>query len=299
MRNDNNQDNMKKMLYIAAALSMASCAKDEIYSQEFISVHKTTSQTTTTTITPTITDVKTETSTPTVAIMTVETPAQTLTYQVISIEGVPTIMGNGSVTETAYLDSKGDIFYNYETTPAEGWALTGYEDELGNIQWAQSLGSEFNYRINTFRFLPVRQIAIHGVTLHIYGSPNTSDATIIQSVNEGLAPLNNNTLQYVHNIHITEQTPYFFGGLGLSDGFVLNGTGALTPYVITHESGHVFAANDDRYNHNTWTSLHANHYVSQYGETAVFEYFAEAFAYYYTGNAIPDAVRNELELILN
>ena len=229
------------------------------------------------------------------------------TYSNVDNIGQPAINGNGNVTESFIRDIKDDVFYEYQINSANGWGLTGYSSG-SNFSW----GGDFiphghQYRVSEFTFLPLRNIAIQGATVKVWGDIRFSDAYMTQIITSGLDLLTSDSRDYIETIHITQSQRYPFSGLALHDGFVINGEGSINDYLITHEAGHVFEGRDSRIDYDVndynglWNRFHRDHFISDYGASALVEYIAEAFAFYHLNmpNRVPQPVWDELQRIFN
>lgn len=220
------------------------------------------------------------------------------------------VVGQGSVIVSSITDAKGDTFTDYLFIPAPGWRVSGYTSE-GSTQYinTNSLPSQ-SVPIQGVRFIEVTPFDYMGVSIHLDTAEiELTEAAVRAKLNDIIGIIGIEIFSLLDIVTITDESPYFFSGLASTridngarvDEIIINGNYAFNNYVLLHEIGHIFSTNNNDYDHGVWTSLQANNYVSQYGDSAVFEYFAEAFAFYFDGrrDSLPQPVIDELYRMLN
>lgn len=269
-----------KLLYIAAIFTVA-CSKESMEAQII-------------TITPDDTVIITTPATVTI---------DNTQYTNVDVPSIP-IVGQGTVTETITDVSKPDdtepsFSYYYAIQPEQHWVAKGYTDGAGFGQFLRPNATEIPQspdRIQAVAFTQMSQSDISGFNV-LYTDAYTTTG-IKSALDEALGLMDEGFAHDSEHIylHSADGFAYGFGGLAVGDGIVVADTYGLTNYLLIHEFAHNFQAAN--FSVDTWSSLQQNHYISDYGTTAVSEYIADAFAYYYTNQPLPQAVVDQIQLEL-
>ena len=269
---------MRNLLYIAALL-IVGCSKPTM-DDAFIAP------------TMTQTDEITDNTAPDTSEPTTTTP------QTAVATGTRLDFVGGYVIRTEDADPKGNVTYTNEVYPDENFKLVaysvgdGYGYEEGVIQgevdeFIFAEFTTFEYNDRTFEVeVPLAQ--------HIpYYKAQWDLAKADMAGTDGG--------DYDDRFVILQPRNYFFGAVAFED-FTVYRTSAFERGVILHEIGHVWSLrNSSPVNWDEWSVLMQNNHVSDYGASALTEYFAEAFAHHFLVKAgdpyhsIPDEVREKLE----
>lgn len=213
-----------------------------------------------------------------------------------------------TVEYQTYRDSKEDLFYNYringlsDTIRLAAFSRRGEttmrypNGDLDSILLQQSASEEEESPITNFIISEFERIEYLNRTLYI--ETQVTSQTSLENLKSTLSSTLNyfgDTDDYDTTMIILHSRNYFFGGLALDRTTIYNGPYNFTPYVIAHEIGHVWSLREGSpVNWEEWGTLAENNYVSDYGETAVSEHFAEAFSFYFTGTTIAQPLIDKL-----
>ena len=215
-----------------------------------------------------------------------------------------------TVEYQTYRDSKEDLFYNYR--------ISGLSDTIRLAAFSRRGEDTMRYPSGDFDSIFLEQAAAEGeespitnfiiseferieyLNRTLYVETQVTSQTSIENLKSTLS----NTLAYFGDTDaddydttmiILNSRNYFFGGLALETTTIYNGPYNFTDYVISHEIGHVWSLREGSpVDWDEWGILAENNYVSDYGETAVSEHFAEAFSFYFTGTTIAQPLIDKL-----
>ena len=215
-----------------------------------------------------------------------------------------------TVEYQTYRDSKEDLFYNYringlsDTIRLVAFSRRGETSmrypsgDLDSILLQQSASEEEESPITNFIISEFERIEYLNRTLYV--ETQVTSQTSLENLKSTLSSTltyfgDTDADDYDTTMIILHSRNYFFGGLALDRTTIYNGPYNFTPYVIAHEIGHVWSLREGSpVNWEEWGTLAENNYVSDYGETAVSEHFAEAFSFYFTGTTIAQPLVDKL-----
>lgn len=221
-----------------------------------------------------------------------------------------TVPAGVTVEYQTYRDSKEDLFYNYringlsDTIRLVAFSRRGETSmrypsgDLDSILLQQSASEEEESPITNFIISEFERIEYLNRTLYV--ETQVTSQTSLENLKSTLSSTltyfgDTDADDYDTTMIILHSRNYFFGGLALDRTTIYNGPYNFTPYVIAHEIGHVWSLREGSpVNWEEWGTLAENNYVSDYGETAVSEHFAEAFSFYFTGTTIAQPLIDKL-----
>ena len=213
-----------------------------------------------------------------------------------------------TVEYQSFRDSKEDLFFNYRINGLSDTIRLVAFTRLGQDGLAYPEGNDILSELSAHEgsepplsnFIIAEFDRIEYLNRTIYIESGVTSITEIEVLKSSLNQTINtfgdcDAGDYDSIMVITNSRNYGFGGLALDETTIYNGPYNFTPYVIAHEIGHVWSLRQSSpVNWDEWGVLAENNYVSDYGETAIREHFAEAFSFFFTGTSIPQPLINKL-----
>ena len=207
----------------------------------------------------------------------------------ISVEG-------GSLVEYIVTDSKGNVTgYNYRVTAQAGYRLVAFNRE-GLLTYEEGDLISSVGRLSGFVFSEMHTFTYKGRVFDVEKSLNNISEykrqwDLVLSAASGRG----DALDYDTRFVILQNRAYYFGAVAVDDFTVYNET-FFESGVILHEIGHVWSVREGSpVNWDEWRAIMSENFISNYGATNVYEYFAEAFGrMILPSTSVPKAVEGKL-----
>ena len=272
---------MKNLLYIAAlGLTIIGCSKPTIEDEGFDT-------------TPPITQLQPQTNTgsqtntdPTSGTVsnttTTGTPEESGQSDTDTVSGTRIDVPGGYVIRIDNVDPKGNVDYTWEIYPNENFKLVAYSSGDGYAYDEGNLQGE----ISEFIFEEITTFEYNGRTFEIESSLAQHIPHYKSQWDLAKADMTGTDGgDYDNRFVILQSRNYFFGALA-ADGYSIYRSSNFERGTILHEIGHVWSLrNGSPVNWDEFSVLMQNYHVSNYGATALTEYFAEAFSHHFLNKA--------------
>ena len=189
------------------------------------------------------------------------------------------------MAERVVVDHKGDSHYYYTITPSPGWVFLGINTTGSFLAMPEADLYENGRagRLTAVHFIQVDTRVVSGTNLHIQRGATDEIDGAVGFLSRALQQLGSTPSHTTDVYLLTERSSgYSFSGLADGDNVYINGFASFSPYILLHEIGHNWAAaRSEVTTGEPWASFYRDHCISRYGQSAVWEYIAEAFALYH------------------